>query len=213
MKLLSSVLFCLMSCVLALAANSALSSQELTSRQKHIITIAAYTGRGDLHQLQPALNAALDSGLTINEIREVLVHSYAYCGFPRSLRAIQTFMQVVDERKAAGINDPVGREASAIKDNRSRYERGRDVLAEISGTPADTPKAGYAVFAPTIERFLKEHLFADLLGRDLLTWRERELATVSILAGVGGVDFVVVNTDKQDLNKSVCTTLGITEYR
>ena len=52
MKLLSSVLFCLMSCVLALAANSALSSQELTSRQKHIITIAAYTGRGDLHQLR-----------------------------------------------------------------------------------------------------------------------------------------------------------------
>lgn len=45
MKLLSSVLFCLMSCVLALAANSALSSQELTSRQKHIITIAAYTGK------------------------------------------------------------------------------------------------------------------------------------------------------------------------
>ena len=75
MNLLSSVLFCLMSCVLALAANSALSSQELTSRQKHIIAIAAYTGRGDLHQLQPALNAALDSGLTINEIREVLVHS------------------------------------------------------------------------------------------------------------------------------------------
>ena len=25
-----------------------------------------------------------------------------------------------------------------------------------------------------------------------------------IEAGVGGVDFVVVNTDKQDLNKSVC---------
>ncbi len=97
MNLLSSVLFCLMSCVLALAANSALSSQELTSRQKHIIAIAAYTGRGDLHQLQPALNAALDSGLTINEIREVLVHSYAYCGFPRSLRGLQTFISVLDK--------------------------------------------------------------------------------------------------------------------
>ena len=99
MNLLSSVLFCLMSCVLALAANSALSSQELTSRQKHIIAIAAYTGRGDLHQLQPALNAALDSGLTINEIREVLVHSYAYCGFPRSLRGLQTFISVLDKKK------------------------------------------------------------------------------------------------------------------
>ena len=69
MKLLSSVLFCLMSCVLALAANSALSSQELTSRQKHIITIAAYTGRGDLHQLQPALNASFCRGLTITDMR------------------------------------------------------------------------------------------------------------------------------------------------
>jgi len=113
MKLLSSVLFCLMSCVLALAANSALSSQELTSRQKHIITIAAYTGRGDLHQLQPALNAALDSGLTINEIREVLVHSYAYCGFPRSLRGLQAFISVLDKRKSRGIADAPGQRTSA----------------------------------------------------------------------------------------------------
>ena len=110
----------------------------------------------------------------------------------------------MDERKADGINDPVGRKASAIKDNRSRYERGRDVLAEISGTPADTPKAGYAVFAPTIERFLKEHLFTDLFGRDLLTYRERELATVSILAGVGGVEPMACG------HMSICLHLGIT---
>ena len=116
MNLLSSVLFCLMSCVLALAANSALSSQELTSRQKHIIAIAAYTGRGDLHQLQPALNAALDSGLTINEIREVLVHSYAYCGFPRSLRGLQTFISVLDKRKSRGIADAPGQDACPTKE-------------------------------------------------------------------------------------------------
>lgn len=60
--------------------------------------------------------------MTINEINEVLIHAYAYCGFPRSLRAIQTFMQVVDVRKAGGINDTVGRETSAVTDNRSCYE-------------------------------------------------------------------------------------------
>lgn len=97
----------------------------------------------------------------------------------------------------------VGREASDITDNRNRYERGRDVLAEISGTPADTPRAGYAVFAPTIERFLKEHLFADLFERDLLTYRERELATVSILAGVGGVEPMFKS------HATICLHLGI----
>lgn len=179
-------------------------NEVLTAREQAIVAVASYTGKGDLEHLKPALVQALEAGMTVNEIKEVLIHAYAYCGFPRSLRAIQTFMQVVDERKADGINDPVGREASVIKDNRSRYERGRDVLAEISGTPADAPKAGYAVFAPAIERFLKEHLFADLFGRDLLTWRERELATVSILAGVGGVEPMAVG------HMSICLHLGIT---
>lgn len=175
----------------------------LTTREQAIVAVASYTGKGDLEHLKPALTQALEAGMTINEINEVLIHAYAYCGFPRSLRAIQTFMQVVDERKANGINDMVGREASAITDNRSRYERGRDVLAEISGTPADTPRAGYAVFAPTIERFLKEHLFADLFERDLLTYRERELATVSILAGVGGVEPMFKS------HATICLHLGI----
>lgn len=142
----------------------------LTAREQAVVAIASYTGKGDLEHLKPALAEALEAGMTINEINEVLIHAYAYCGFPRSLRAIQTFMQVVDERKANGMNDPVGREASAIKDSNSHYERGRDVLAEISGVSIDAPKAGYAVFAPTIERFLKEHLFTDLFERDLLSY-------------------------------------------
>jgi len=176
----------------------------LTGREQAIVAIASYTGKGDLEHLKPALTEALEVGMTINEINEVLIHAYAYCGFPRSLRAIQTFMQVVDERKAKGMNDPVGREASAIKDNNSSYERGRDVLAEISGMPADAPKTGYAVFAPAIERFLKEHLFADLFERDLLTYRERELATVSVLAGVGGVEPMAYG------HMGICLHLGIT---
>lgn len=180
------------------------ANKTLTAREQAIVAVASYTGKGDLEHLKPALAEALEAGMTVNEVNEVLIHAYAYCGFPRSLRAIQTFMQVVDERKAKGIDDPVGREATVSEDNRSRYERGRDVLAEISGVPSDAPKAGYAVFAPTVERFLKEHLFADIFERDLLTYRERELATVSVLAGVGGVEPMAYG------HMSICLHLGIT---
>lgn len=180
------------------------SNKVLGVREQAIIAVASYTGKGDLEHLRQAFVQALEAGMTINEINEVLIHAYAYCGFPRSLRAIQTFMQVVDERKANGINDTVGREASVTPNNKSRYELGRDVLAEISGTPTDAPKTGYAVFAPTIERFLKEHLFSDLFERDLLTYRERELATVSILAGVGGVEPMAYG------HMGICLHLGIT---
>lgn len=77
----------------------------LTRRQQRIVEIAACTGRGDLESLRPALAAGLDDSLTVSEIRELLIHSYAYCGFPRSLRALQTFIAVLGERKAQGISD------------------------------------------------------------------------------------------------------------
>jgi len=180
------------------------ANKGLAPREQAIVAVASYTGKGDLENLRRALAQALDAGMTVNEINEVLIHAYAYCGFPRSLRAIQTFMQVVEKRKADGITDVAGREASIVRDNRSRYERGCDVLAEISGIPADAPNAGYALFAPTIERFLKEHLFADLFERDLLTYRERELATVSVLAGVGGVEPMF------ESHAAICMHLGVT---
>ncbi len=79
----------------------------LSIRQQNIVIIAAYTGKGDLENLKPALAKCLDDGMTVNEVKEVLVHAYAYCGFPRSLRALQTFIAVLDERKARGISIPL----------------------------------------------------------------------------------------------------------
>ncbi len=184
-------------------AQSPSSNEELSNRKQHIVRIAAYTGKGDLEHLKTALVDGLDGGLTVNEIREVLVHAYAYCGFPRSLRGLQTFISVLDERKERGIEDVAGRDATPVKDKRSRYERGRDILTAISGMPADAPKAAYAEFAPVIEQFLKEHLFADLFERDVLTYYERELATVSVLAAMGGVEPMARS------HMGICLNLGI----
>lgn len=200
-----TICICLMT-VIHVTAQSATADSELTSRQQSIVKIVSCTGRGDLENLNSALTAGLDKGLTVNEIREVLIHAYAYCGFPRSLRALQTFIAVLDERKAQGIEDTVGKDASPVEDNRTRYERGRDILAEISGVPVDAPKAGYAEFAPVIERFLKEHLFADLFERDVLTYSERELATVSVIAALGeGVEPMLRG------HMAICRNLGMTQ--
>lgn len=105
---------------------------ELNGKQQKIVTIAANTAIGNLDALKTELNAGLDSGLTINQIKEVLVQMYAYAGFPRSLGGINTFMAVLDERKARGINNPQGREASPITDTRDKYTRGREILETLS---------------------------------------------------------------------------------
>src|SRR6185312_7233644 len=101
-----------------LYAQQTQTNRALDNKQQSIVTISAFTAKGDLVKLQKALNNGLDAGLTVNEIKEVLVHLYAYCGFPRSIRGLQTFMKVLDERKAKGMNDVIGSEASPVKGER-----------------------------------------------------------------------------------------------
>lgn len=159
----------------------------LSKKQEKVVTISAFTAKGELDKLETELNAGLDAGLTVNEIKEILVHTYAYCGFPRAIRGLQSLMSVLDKRKAKGIKDNWGQEASPITDTRDKYERGKDVLAELSGVKVEgRPQTGYAAFSPEIETFLKEHLFADIFERDVLTYSQREMVTISVLIGIGG---------------------------
>ena len=52
----------------------------LNTKQEKIVTIAAFTANGNLQKLNTALSDGLDAGLTINEIKEILVQMYAYAG-------------------------------------------------------------------------------------------------------------------------------------
>jgi 4-carboxymuconolactone decarboxylase len=182
----------------------------LTEKQKAISLISALTAKGELTKLKQTLNTALDAGVTVNECKEVLVHLYAYCGFPRSIQGLNTLMATLDERKAKGIKDNFGREATPINDT-NKYETGWKNLAKLGGRPTDgpieKPTSGYGAFSPEIDRFLKEHLFADLFSRDILTYAERELTTISVLIALGsGVESMLGShlglTMKQGLTKN-----------
>lgn len=169
--------------------NDQISIQEgLSAKQQQIITIAAFTANGNLLVLDTALNQGLNAGLTISEIKEVLVQLYAYCGFPRSLQGINTFMQVLEKRKDSWIKDHEGKDATPVTATIDKYERGKKILEQLTKRPETGPKTGAAAFVPIIDTFLKEHLFADIFERDVLNYKDRELATISALISLKGVE-------------------------
>lgn len=168
--------------------NNMAKNQALSQKQQSIIPIAAFTAEGDMNRLKLALNQGLDAGLTVNEIKEVLVHLYAYTGFPRSLNALSAFMGVIDERKAKGIEDPVGKEATSVPSDLNKDEYGAKVRAKLAGRETDISGAGWQRFSPAIDTFLKEHLFADLFARDVISHQDRELATIAALSNMSGTE-------------------------
>lgn len=186
---IAAVLMALMFGFTAVAeAKNMQSVQTLNSKQQSIISIAAFTASGDLDRLKAALIEGLNAGLTVNEIKEILVQLYAYAGFPRSLNGIHAFMAVMEERQANGIEDEVGKEARPVPADLNRDEYGTKVRAKLAGQKVVPPPSGYQLFTPVIDTFLKEHLFADIFVRDVLDHQERELVTVAALAAMPGTE-------------------------
>lgn len=157
----------------------------LSGRQAGIVTVAAFTANGDLPKLKIAFDEALDAGLSINEVKEVLVQMYAYAGFPRSLNGINAFNDVVKQRQAQGKKDATGPEPSPRSATKSSLELGGEIRTRLTGS---TTVAEYAKFVPVIDEFLRAHLFGDIFGRDTLDYQSREIATIAALAALTGVE-------------------------
>jgi alkylhydroperoxidase/carboxymuconolactone decarboxylase family protein YurZ len=165
-----------------------MQNEHITSKQECFILISSFTANGDTDKLKHAIIKALEAGLSINEIKETMIQLYAYTGFPRSLNALGTLKNILDEREKQGIKDVVGKEASPIPTNFNKDEYGARVRANFLGQKEIPSPSGYQLFAPTIDTFLKEHLFADIFVRDILNHQTRELITISALASMIGTE-------------------------
>lgn len=71
----------------------------LEPRDRQLVTLGMLTALGGCEpQLEVHVNAALNVGLTPEQIVEALLHSAVYCGFPRALNATFTAKKVFSER-------------------------------------------------------------------------------------------------------------------
>ncbi|MDQ2138014.1 carboxymuconolactone decarboxylase family protein [Alcaligenaceae bacterium B3P038] len=162
------------------------ANETLSELQQSIVPIAAFAAAGDIAKLNLSIEHGLDAGLTISEVKEVLVQVYAYAGFPRSLNALSEMMKVLEARKKRGIEDAPGTSPSkAIPKGDDLLKAGTANQTKLVGAPV---KGALFDFAPAIDEYLKTHLFGDIFERDNLDWKAREVATVSMLSVLPGAE-------------------------
>ena len=156
-------------------------NEVLDGRQKCIVAIAANEAKGDLAALGTSIENGLDSGLTVNQVKEILSQLYAYTGFPRSLNGLGTLQKVLEQREKEGKQTVQGPEASPLPADFDALKEGTKVQSRLTGRPF------VYSFCPAEDYYLKAHLFGDIFASDVLTWAERELATISALASIDGL--------------------------
>lgn len=170
--------------IMMITTSNVFAAKTLTARQLYLATIASLEAQGDLVRLEPAINEALDCGVTINEMKEAFSQLYAYTGFPRSLNALGVLNKVLDSRKAKGLKDDEGKAWSRPAewdDAQAALKLGIENQTKLSGRPFNYD------FCPQDDYYLKAHLFGNIFAGDQLSAADREIVTVAALASLKGV--------------------------
>ena len=68
--------------------------EELSPRDRSLITVAALIANGNTEQLSGHLNRARANGLSETELAEVITHLAFYAGWPRAISAVRVAREV-----------------------------------------------------------------------------------------------------------------------
>lgn len=88
------------------------SLKTLDNKSKEIVAVSSLIAQGAIPQLKVHLNGALNTGSSINEIKEVILQMSVYCGFPKCINAMNALREVLNERIAKGTTDTEGKTVS-----------------------------------------------------------------------------------------------------
>ena len=107
-----------------------------------------------------------------------------YSGFPTSINGMNALKSVLNEREKDGIKDLVGEEPSNEVLPSKRYEVGAKELSELDNNQVKILEGAYNDFAPDLVKFVVNS-YADIIGRNNLNKRYRQIATIAALTALG----------------------------
>ena len=81
------------------AWGSVWSRPGLTKRERSLITIALMTALGHDEELALHLRATKNTGATVDDVKEVLLHTAVYAGVPAANAAIKIAKEILGEKK------------------------------------------------------------------------------------------------------------------
>ncbi len=87
------------------------SRDGLSLREREIATVAMLTAQGGREpQLRVHIGAALNVGLTPEEVEEVILQTVPYAGFPTAINGLTLLRQVLDGKEAEARRGQAGDE-------------------------------------------------------------------------------------------------------
>ena len=150
---------------------------KLDNKTREMLTVTTLTAQQTLPQLKAHINALLNTGVTPNEVREVIYQCAPFIGFPKTLNAISVLNEVFVERKI-----PLPLENASTTNENNRYKEGLKIQKPLYGDEIKNSLEGLPNnVGDKVARLLSEVCFGDFYTRKGLDLKTRELLVLAIL--------------------------------
>ncbi|MFV0520990.1 MAG: carboxymuconolactone decarboxylase family protein [Mangrovibacterium sp.] len=130
------------------------------------------------------INGALNTGCTVNEVKEIILQMSAYAGFPACINGVNTLKDVLEERKTLNICDKEGK-MTDVDEDANRLQVGKQELSGIDRHAIEQLEHSYADFSPELMKFTIEYAYGDIFSRSNLSKKHRQIATIAALTALG----------------------------
>lgn len=152
----------------------------LDVRIRYLASIQALVALGRERRLYLLLDLALDEGIDLTEIREIMLQGYPFCGFPRTINSFAVLQRILKERNISPSDAP-----HLPQDDRSPKEldtMGLDLFRQIYQfnhfEVLNTLKNDH----PELPQWILRDVYGKVLTRSALDPKTRELAAVAALS-------------------------------
>ena len=150
---------------------------KLTMKQREMITCITLATMQTLPQLKAHAGAALNVGVTPEELREVMYLTAPFIGFPKMLNARSTVNDVLKER---GIPLPLEKQGTVTED--TRHVTGKAIQDKLyPGGIASVMEGLPDGMGKDVERFLTDYFFGEIYSRGAIDLQTRELLGYCVL--------------------------------
>jgi len=148
--------------------------ERLDTPTVQLVRLAALLAGGDEAQVRRALVAAVG---TIDPVwvEEVILQTYLFAGFPRSLNAAREWRRV-SGREAPAYDEGTGFDADQLT------TRGEHTCATVYGPFYERLRHNIRALHPALDRWMIVEGYGKVLGRPMLDLARRELCVVAACA-------------------------------
>ena len=165
------------------AFDEVVNQDDLEDRTRMIAILATLIGCQGIDEFKVILPTALNLGVTLVEVKEIVYQSVAYLGIGR----VHPFLKVTNEiLEKEGIKLPLYNQSTTSREN--RLEKGIQAQVDIFGEGMKQFYKSGPEESRHINYWLADNCFGDYYTRTVLNHEEREMITFCFLSAQGGCE-------------------------